>query len=91
MVLTRPPQPLLFATNEISASTRGLVHEVIPYIDVLTKHLDDFQDNLTLLPSIRLAAKRGRKVLNKYYSLTDESSMYRVAMSEILLHFSLYF
>ncbi|PIL25420.1 hypothetical protein GSI_13310 [Ganoderma sinense ZZ0214-1] len=55
--------PFLFATNEISSSTRGLVHEVIPYIDILTAHLDDFQDNLALTTGIRSAAKRGRLML----------------------------
>ncbi|KAI1787165.1 hypothetical protein LXA43DRAFT_896664, partial [Ganoderma leucocontextum] len=54
--------------------------EVIPYIDVLTAHLDDFQDNLTLTMGIRTAAKRGRLMLSKYYSLTDETAIFRIAM-----------
>ena len=66
---------------EMSSSTRALVHEVIPYIDVLTSHLDDFADNLSLHPTVRAAAQRGREVLNKYYSRTDESIVYRIAMS----------
>ncbi|EJF55349.1 hypothetical protein DICSQDRAFT_74416, partial [Dichomitus squalens LYAD-421 SS1] len=70
----------LFATNDISSSTRGLVHEVIPYIDVLTAHLDDFQDNLSLTSAILAAAKRGRLMLSKYYSLTDETPIFRIAM-----------
>ena len=50
-------------------------------MDVLTAHLDDFQDNLTLTSAIRAAAKRGRLMLSKYYSLTDETPIFRIAMS----------
>ena len=57
------------------------MHEVIPYMDVLTAHLDDFQDNLALTSAIRAAAKRGRLMLSKYYSLTDETPIFRIAMS----------
>lgn len=32
--------------------------------------------------TVRAAAARGIKVLNKYYSKTDESIMYRLAMCE---------
>ncbi|TBU55542.1 hypothetical protein BD310DRAFT_777191, partial [Dichomitus squalens] len=79
--LYRLLDPFLFATNDISLSTRGLVHEVIPYMDVLTAHLDDFQDDLSLTSAIRAAAKRGRLMLSKYYSLTDETPIFRIAMS----------
>lgn len=74
-------QPFLFATNQISTSTRALVHEVIPYIDILTEHLDDYTDNKDLAPCVRAATQRGRVVLNKYYERTDESIVYRIAMS----------
>lgn len=59
-----------------------LVHEVIPYIDILTEHLDDFADDDTLVATVRAAAERGRVVLNKYYKKTDESIVYRIAMSK---------
>ena len=67
---------------EMSSSTRPLIHEVIPYIDVLTQHVDDFQDDENLMPAVRAAAKRGRIMLNKYYEFTDETSIYRIAMSK---------
>ena len=35
----------------------------------------------TTWATVRAAAARGRVLLNKYYSLTDESNFYRVAMS----------
>jgi hypothetical protein len=31
-------------------------------------------------PVVRAAARRGRAMMNKYYGLTDDSIMYRVAM-----------
>ncbi|OJT02143.1 hypothetical protein TRAPUB_7401 [Trametes pubescens] len=70
----------LFATKEISTSGRALVHQVIPYIDVLTSHVDNFKKDDALLPAIRAAAQRGRVILDKYYSLTDDSIVYRIAM-----------
>ncbi|KAL1947002.1 hypothetical protein VTO73DRAFT_13963 [Trametes versicolor] len=72
--------PFLFATKEISTSGRTLVHQVIPYIDVLTSHVDNFKKDDALLPAIRAAAQRGRVILDKYYSLTDDSIVYRIAM-----------
>ena len=61
------------------------MHEVIPYIDVLTAHLDDFQDDLSLTSAIRAAAKHGRIMLSKYYSLTDETPIFRIAMSTVFM------
>lgn len=75
------PQPFLFATKEISTSGRALVHQVIPYIDVLTRHIDGFKNNDNLAPVVRAASQRGRVILDKYYSLTDDSIIYRIAMS----------
>ena len=74
--------------SAISSSTRALVHEVIPFIDVLTKHVDDFTDNPDLTPAVRAAAQRGRLLLDQYYSKTDETDIYRSAMctSSRLLH-----
>ncbi|KAH9851008.1 ribonuclease H-like domain-containing protein [Lenzites betulinus] len=78
-------EPFLVATKQISTSTRALVHEVIPYIDVLTEHLDNFANDEELEPSVRAAAKRGRTIMNKYYERTDETIVYRIAMSAYIL------
>ena len=51
-------------------------------MDVLTHHLDTARDNLKLKPIIRCAAARGLQILNKYYSRTDDSKVYRIAMSK---------
>ena len=66
----------------MSSSKRALVHEVIPFIDLLTEHLDKFRNDEDLPPVVRAAAYRGRALLDKYYTLTDDSIVYRIAMSE---------
>lgn len=65
----------------MSQSNIPLLHEVIPITDVLTAKLSGTIANPNVLPVVRTAAARGLKVLNKYYSATDESIMYCVAMS----------
>lgn len=74
-------QPFLYATDEISTSGKALVHEVIPYFDLLTGHVDRAKLNTQFSPVIRAAAERGRRMLDKYYSFTDDSIVYRIAIS----------
>lgn len=57
---------------------------VLEDIDRLTGHLEDM---ININPGyvrnpevIRYACRKGIKVLNEYYSMTDESVMYRVAL-----------
>ena len=76
-----PSQPFLQATLRLSKNKIPLLHEVIPVIDILTDRLDDVSRDMKYLPSIRASAAKGLAVLNKYYSKTDESVMYRCAMS----------
>ncbi|KAL1945891.1 hypothetical protein VTO73DRAFT_1893 [Trametes versicolor] len=78
--LHRLLDPFVYLTNEISHSSRGLVHEVIPFMDLLTEHVDEFIADETLHPAVRGAAKRGRAILDKYYTLTDTTIVYRIAM-----------
>jgi hypothetical protein len=54
---------------------------VISIFDVITTALDDFTDDTKLSLCVRAAALRGQTMLNKYYALTDESIVFRVAMS----------
>ncbi|OJT06793.1 hypothetical protein TRAPUB_2358 [Trametes pubescens] len=72
--------PFLYATRKISTSGRALVHEVIPYFDLLTEHVEHFKHNTQLSDAVRAGAQRGRAILDKYYSLTDDSIVYRIAM-----------
>lgn len=65
----------------MSQSSVPLLHEVIPLIDILTAELQRFIDDTDALPAIRSAAMHGRAMLDKYYSKTDDSVMFRIAMS----------
>jgi hypothetical protein len=57
---------------------------VIPLFDIITRKLDGFVDDERLRPCVRHAAARGRAMLNKYYGLSDESIMYRIAMRMLI-------
>jgi hypothetical protein len=74
-------QVFLYTTKKISESNMPLLHEVIPYFDVLSGVLDEFIDDEDLPRIARHAALRGMLMLNKYYALTDDSIVYRLAMS----------
>ena len=73
-VLKRFKKATLFFSKD-SAS----VAAVIPAMDKLTDDLDAKSEK-TFHPSIIAALKLARKKLNRYYSLTDNSATYRVAM-----------
>ena len=76
-------QPFLLTTLRISKSLIPLIHEVIPLMDALTHTLDDKIKDRSAHITIRAAAARGRALIDKYYSKTDESIMYRLGMSEL--------
>lgn len=57
-------------------------------MDMLTNLLDDFQKDESMLPAVRMAARRGRKMMDKYYGKTDESIMFRIGMSQFIVYFS---
>lgn len=73
-------QVFLIATKQMSQSKTPLLHQVIPVFDIITRALDDHYSDPTLPPAVRAAAIRGRTMLDKYYGLTDDSIVYRVAM-----------
>ena len=78
-------QAFLEATLRISMTKMHLIHQVIPYIDLLTTHLEKAVADWSLMKPVRSSAARGLRMLNKYYSRTDDSIMYRIAMSMLLL------
>ena len=55
---------------------------VIPAMDKLTNHLHP-SSNESYHVSIIAAMKLARKKLDRYYSLTDLASPYRIAMSKL--------
>jgi hypothetical protein len=64
----------------MSQSSVPLIHQVIPLFDGITRALDDYAGNVDYAPAVRMAAVRGHTMLNKYYGLTDDSVVYRIAM-----------
>ena len=50
-------------------------------MDSPTDHLDKFRNDADIPPVVRAAAYRGRKLLDRYYSYTDNSIVFRIAMS----------
>lgn len=70
----------------MSQSRRPLVADAIPLIDLLDERLKLLvaDDNQPVI--IRASAAKGCAVLNKYYSKTDDSRMYRLCMSMYLFY-----
>ena len=60
-------------------------------MDHLDQHLASSALNLSLPDSIRAAATLGKRTLNKYYTMTDLSEVYRIAMGKAFLFLSLPF
>ena len=69
------------ATLFFSRSTPNLA-KVIPAMDHIDECLTDNSLNDDFEPSIRAANGLAKKTLNRYYSKTDQSELYRIAMSE---------
>ncbi|KIJ42622.1 hypothetical protein M422DRAFT_147370, partial [Sphaerobolus stellatus SS14] len=82
--LLRELLPLLqcfrFATKRMSLSSMPLIHQVIPCMDSLTLAVETYRTDPNTNIAIRVAATRGRAILDKYYTKTDDSSFYRCAM-----------
>ena len=56
--------------------------KVIPAMDKCDKFLTDCSRNEKLDPAIRVACNIAKGTLNCYYSLTDTSKVYRIAMGK---------
>jgi hypothetical protein len=59
------------------------IASVIPTMDALHRRLTEVKESLLISKAVRRGCERGIAVLNKYYSKTDESALYRTAL---LLH-----
>jgi hypothetical protein len=51
-------------------------------MDHIDRHLATAARDDTYLPCIQAALSMGKRLLNKYYSSTDQSELYRIAMSK---------
>lgn len=69
--------------NRMERESVPLIHQVIPEIDKLTNALSAARDMVENHPAVRLGAWLGLRHLNKYYALTDDSIMYRLAMGKL--------
>lgn len=49
-------------------------------MDRIDRMLKDSTSNVALTPSVRHALAFARKIVDKYYSKTDMSNVYRIAM-----------
>lgn len=59
---------------------------VIPIMDHIDQVLTTASvDKKTFTPAVRAALRTARHTLNRYYQLTDDSDVYRIAMGEKLL------
>lgn len=84
--MTRSLQPLLRAflalTLKFSQSNVPLISEVIPMMDQLTTGIDHLRASHKIHPMVRYAAALTQQMVNKLYSKSDESWIYRVAIGE---------
>lgn len=57
---------------------------VIPAMDHIDKHLtDSTRASSPLQPAIRSALGIAKRILNRYYKISDMSATYRIAMSTL--------
>jgi len=73
-------------TLEFSTDTPCIAN-VIPAMDRMHNELRAACNNEEYSPAIRAALKIGMNLLNKYYSITDNSELYRIAMSKLNIFF----
>ena len=69
----------------MSKAEVSLIYQVIPFIDMFTELFTSTIVNPKLHSSIRHAAKLALVVLNKYYSYTDQSEVYRISLSKCII------
>ena len=72
-------------TLQFSSDTPCLA-SVIPAMDKMHHELTVVSQNTEYSPALRITLRLGTKLLNKYYSLTDDSDVYRIAMG--MSHFT---
>ncbi|KAF9038033.1 ribonuclease H-like domain-containing protein, partial [Panaeolus papilionaceus] len=75
---------LKHATLFFSRSTPSLAY-VIPVMDHMNDQFTETANNKNLSPAIRTAVGLAKRTLNRYYSRTDDSETYRIAMSKFLI------
>jgi hypothetical protein len=72
------------ATLFFSSDSVETIAHVIPTMDRIDAMLKD-SANEPLAPAVKHSLKFAQRVMNKYYSKTDLSNMYRIAMGTYIL------
>ncbi|KNE90251.1 hypothetical protein PSTG_16292 [Puccinia striiformis f. sp. tritici PST-78] len=77
-------QPFYNITLQVSTRGGARIAQVVVFMDQLTSHLSTAISNKTnrYPAALRNASQAGIQLTNKYYTLTDCSPLYRVAMGE---------
>lgn len=73
-------------TNLFSQAEVPLVYEVIPLLEAMEHDLVKVRDAAELPDIIRVAAIAGLLVISKYYALTDDCEVYRIAIGKDFVH-----
>ncbi|KNE97433.1 hypothetical protein PSTG_09267 [Puccinia striiformis f. sp. tritici PST-78] len=67
-------------TLQVSIASLARLLNVVVFIDQVTYQLSTAISNQKYPPALRNACQIGLKITNKYYSLTDSSPLYRIAI-----------
>ncbi|KNF02677.1 hypothetical protein PSTG_03963 [Puccinia striiformis f. sp. tritici PST-78] len=76
-------QPFYEITLQVSIKGSARLADVVVFIDQITSHLSSAISNKQHVyppPALRNACRGGLQLTNKYYTLTNCSPLYRVAM-----------
>ncbi|KAG1815863.1 hypothetical protein EV424DRAFT_1276529, partial [Suillus variegatus] len=68
-------------TNRFSQAEVPLVYEVIPMLKKLEHMMVEVSCDVELSAIVRIAALVALEVIGKYYALTDDNEVYRIAIS----------
>ncbi|KAG1821484.1 hypothetical protein EV424DRAFT_1272293, partial [Suillus variegatus] len=67
-------------TNRFSQAEVPLVYEVIPMLEKLEHMMVEVSRDVELSAIVRIAALAALEVIGKYYALTDDNEVYRIAI-----------
>jgi hypothetical protein len=68
-------------TKRFSLAEVPLVHEVIPMLELLEHKMVKVSRDLELSTIVQIAALVALQVIGKYYALTNNNEVYRIAIS----------
>ncbi len=77
------PLPQVFKDATLFASRDDMtIASIVPAMDAIDEILSTNLTTHKISPALRTALNLGKKTLNRYYSKTDDSEAYRIAMGE---------